>query len=153
MFKYVASLIIIMKVLCFYCSELEIGRNVPSSRMKQVDFEDNEIKTKKAFLLFTCINSKKDDKMISEAAVELAKIAKKIRVKEVVLCPFAHLDSKIAPAKYSFMVIKGLEKKLIEKGLKVKRAHFGSYKEVKIHLPAHPFEVFYREFPTPFKKS
>ena len=78
---------------------------------------------------------------------EIVKFCAETNETHVVLAPFAHLSSNLVPFKFGISFFDSLEKELSRhESLRVSRVHFGSDKDLLIHLFGHPGNARYREF-------
>ena len=78
-------------------------------------------------------------------AKEIKKFCKETGTRKVVVLPFAHLSNKLLDSESAISEMKMIEEKL-EGQCEVIRAHFGSSKELLMHLYDHPGNARYREF-------
>ena len=62
------------------------------------------------------------------------------------LCPFAHLSSNLAQAKEALPILERVVIELKDSEINLTEGHFGSDKELLIHLYGHPGNARYREF-------
>jgi threonyl-tRNA synthetase len=76
--------------------------------------------------------------VIEAAAGEVQDRLRKLKVNRVLIFPFAHLTSTLSAPDVALSVLKGLELRLNEAGVEVKRAPFGWYKEYTIKSKGHP---------------
>jgi threonyl-tRNA synthetase len=79
----------------------------------------------------------KDD-LLQNAVREIAGVAEKLNVRELVLYPYAHLSSALAKPADAQALIKELESKLARAGYKVHRSPFGWYKAFSLKCKGHP---------------
>ena len=83
---------------------------------------------------------------ISTAAVglvkDIAKFCKEVKTNEVVILPFAHLSNSLLDYETAISAMKTIEEQLVGR-FGVARAHFGSSKELLIHLYDHPGNARY----------
>jgi len=62
----------------------------------------------------------------------------KLKVKRVLIFPYAHLTNTLARPEVALQVLTGLGELLEAEGIEVKRAPFGWYKEFSLHSKGHP---------------
>ncbi|MEK6847912.1 MAG: threonine--tRNA ligase [Nanoarchaeota archaeon] len=79
-------------------------------------------------------------------------IAGQIKIKSVVLYPYAHLSSNLAAPETAEEILKETEKEL-KKSFKVVRAPFGYYKEFELKVKGHPLSELSREIRTEGKQE
>ncbi|MCK4613711.1 MAG: threonine--tRNA ligase [Thermoplasmata archaeon] len=85
------------------------------------------------------------DELVTRVDAEVKKTAGILKVKGIVLYPYAHLSSNLAPPGEAVAVIKAMEKGLKEAGLSVLRSPFGWYKAFKLSCKGHPMSELSRE--------
>ena len=78
-------------------------------------------------------------------AKEITKFCKEVGTRKVVVLPFAHLSNNLLDSESAISEMKIIEEKLAGQ-CEVIRAHFGSSKELLIHLYDHPGNARYREY-------
>ncbi len=140
-----------MRMLIFSTENFEVTKIKQAERTPKVE-EPFTTKEKNALLIFIQINSKEDEKHIQEAVEEIKQAVKLTKYKKIILCPFAHLDFKIAKAEDALKIIKKIEKEL-SKTIKTTRVHFGSHKEVLLKIPSTKTQVIHRIIPKPKKRK
>lgn len=110
--------------------------------------DDKEVEIKECLVIFTAVE-KPDEENQEQAAKQLAeevkKIADQVKVKKIVLYPYAHLSSNLALAGKAIKILKQAEN-LLSKDFKVTRAPFGYYKSFTISCKGHPLSELSREF-------
>lgn len=88
---------------------------------------------------------------IEKSAKELVKnikdIAGKVKAKNIVLYPYAHLSNTLASPEVAVGVLEKAEKEL-KKDFRVVRAPFGYYKEFELKVKGHPLSELSREIRT-----
>jgi len=83
--------------------------------------------------------------IIEKTSKEIAKVAKEVKAKNIVVYPYVHLSTQPSSPSSALKVLKGIEKELKEKKLNVYRAPFGYYKRFKISVKGHPLSELSRE--------
>ena len=76
--------------------------------------------------------------VIASAAQSVRERLDKLKVRRVMVFPYAHLTSALGSPATALLILKGLEGALASYGLEVKRAPFGWYKEFEIKNKGHP---------------
>ncbi|ADG14092.1 threonyl-tRNA synthetase [Methanocaldococcus infernus ME] len=82
--------------------------------------------------------------IIDKAVEEIKKVAEKLKVKNIVIYPYAHLSSNLSSPETALEVLKGIEKEL-KKEFNVLRAPFGWYKAFKLSCKGHPLSELSRK--------
>jgi threonyl-tRNA synthetase len=83
--------------------------------------------------------------IINKTSKEIAKVAKEVKAKNVVVYPYVHLSTSPSSPSAALKVLKGIEKHLKEMKFDVYRAPFGYYKRFKISVKGHPLSELSRE--------
>ena len=94
-----------------------------------------------ALTVFTAvekIDEKSSDQAVNNALNEIIKTAEQLKVKNIMLYPYAHLSSDLASPKQAQNILVELEYELRQKDFEVKRSPFGWYKAFKISCKGHP---------------
>ena len=112
-----------------------------------------EIKTTKdrldevltVFIAVEKVDEKSPTLAIEEATKEIIKIAEQLKVKNIMLYPYAHLSSDLANAKTGKDILIQLEEKIKKNKFTIKRSPFGWYKAFTISCKGHPLSELSRE--------
>ena len=108
-----------------------------------------------ALTVFTAIeksDSDSSDQTVKNAIAEITKTAEQLKVKNIMLYPYAHLSSDLASPKQAQNMLIELEYELKQKEFNVKRSPFGWYKAFKISCKGHPLSELSKTI-TPGKKD
>lgn len=125
------------------------GGAIKSEKSKNILDENYDVGVGNSLVLWVTIESLNDKNYFGELLKDIVQLSKRFNTKVVVLTPFVHLTNKPLNQKQSLVIIKALEKYLGEKGFGVKKAHFGSAKDLKMSSPADKYQVVYRSYPKP----
>ena len=93
--------------------------------------------------LVAFISVERDDEDFEIACNEIKDVAEMVNAKNILLYPYAHLSSDLAPPDRAIEMIKSIEENL-RKEYNVKRAPFGWYKSFKIGCKGHPLSELSR---------
>ena len=112
-----------------------------------------EIKLKKdrleeALTVFIAVeknDEKSPQQTVLETTEEIRKTAEQLKVKNIMLYPYAHLSSNLASPKKAQEILIEIEYELKNKNFNVKRSPFGWYKAFKISCKGHPLSELSRE--------
>ncbi len=107
------------------------------------DYNLNSKTTQVDEALLVLVSVEKQDetnpKNISErAAEEITKIAHQLKVRTIVLHPFAHLFGELSKPEAAIEVLKLTEERLIQGGFKVTRTPFGWFNTLELKAKGHP---------------
>lgn len=92
-------------------------------------------------VLFCCsekIDENNPSSVIKNATTEIIRRLEMIKIKRVMIYPYAHFTSDLSNPDTAIKILTGLENSLKELDLEVKRAAFGWYKELEIKIKGHP---------------
>lgn len=84
------------------------------------------------------------NKLADKVMGEVEEIVSKIKVRNIVLFPFAHLSESLASPDYAISVIEKLESNVEKSELNPLRVPFGWYKEFEFKSKGHPLSVLSR---------
>jgi len=84
---------------------------------------------------------------VKKLVAEVENVASQVKVKNVVLYPYAHLSKNLASPEVAVKILDEAEKEL-KKIFNVVRAPFGYYKELEIKVKGHPLSELSREINT-----
>jgi len=96
-------------------------------------------------VLFTCVergDEKEPAGIVRRAADEVMVRLERIGVDRVVVYPYAHLTPALSEPAVALAVLNALVASLGERGIDVKRAPFGWYKEFEVKGKGHPLADF-----------
>ena len=98
-----------------------------------------------AFIAVEKNDEKSPRQAVSQAVTEIEKTAEQLKVKNIMLYPYAHLSSDLASPKRAQEILVEMEYELRNKNFNVKRSPFGWYKAFKISCKGHPLSELSRE--------
>jgi len=110
--------------------------------------DDKKGRLEEALTVFTAvekIDEKSTAQAVSQAVSEIEKTAEQLKVKNIMIYPYAHLSSNLANPKKAQEILIELEYELKNKDFNVKRSPFGWYKSFKISCKGHPLSELSRE--------
>ncbi|MET1102313.1 MAG: threonine--tRNA ligase [Pyrodictiaceae archaeon] len=91
-------------------------------------------------------DDKSEPSFIKAVAQDILDVLVKVRAGSILLYPYAHLSSSLAPPPLALKVLSMLEEELRTSGVPVVRAPFGWYKEFNLHCYGHPLAELSREY-------
>ena len=136
-----------MKLLLIHSDYIEYEvkdkaiKNPEETKIKNDRFE--EVLT--AFTAVEKVDEKSPRQAVIQATQEIEKIADQLKVKNIMLYPYAHLSSDLASPKKAQEILIEIEYELRDKNFNVKRSPFGWYKAFKISCKGHPLSELSRE--------
>ena len=139
-----------MRALSFHCKNFSSKITGLSTRPADITHEEIHNKEKSirdCILVFLTIESDDTADKIPQLIEEIVDFCKGTDENNVFLCPFAHLSNELASSDKSLKILNKVERNLDNRDkLNIFRGHFGSDKELVIHLYGHPGNARYREF-------
>jgi threonyl-tRNA synthetase len=97
------------------------------------------------FIAVEKVDEKSPTQAVEEATREIIKTAEQLKVKNIMLYPYAHLSSDLASAKAGKDILVLLEQEVKKQKFTVKRSPFGWYKAFTISCKGHPLSELSRE--------
>ena len=98
-----------------------------------------------AFTAVEKIDEKSPSQSVKQTVDEIIKTAEQLKVKNIMLYPYAHLSSNLASPKKAQEILIEIEYELKQNNYNVKRSPFGWYKSFKISCKGHPLSELSRE--------
>jgi len=107
--------------------------------------EEGRRRIEEVLVVYTTVEEKDNLDTVRQAKMDIIDVMNKVAAKRVLIYPWAHLSSKLAPPKKALKLVKELEKELRAAGIEVYRAPFGWYKAFAISVKGHPLAELSRE--------
>ena len=98
-----------------------------------------------AFTAVEKIDEKSPGQAVKQTVDEIIKTAEQLKVKNIMLYPYAHLSSNLASPKKAQEILIEIEYELKQNNYNVHRSPFGWYKAFKISCKGHPLSELSRE--------
>ncbi len=143
-----------MKLLLIHSDYIEYEikdkaiKNPEETKIKNDRFEE----ALTAFTAIEKVDEKSPKQAVQDATAEITKTAEQLKVKNIMLYPYAHLSPNLASPKKAQEILIEIEYELRNKHFNVKRSPFGWYKAFKISCKGHPLSELSREI-IPGKKE
>ncbi|MFX1453264.1 MAG: threonyl-tRNA synthetase editing domain-containing protein [Promethearchaeota archaeon] len=131
-----------MRFLLFHVDYFwhKITKKGRSKLFEEITEETRENKVQNALVFF--ISSEKKDEIdpdiIKKVLIEIEKIAKQLKVLNIVLIPFAHLFGKLSSPEFALESLKTIDSELKKKNFSVLRLPFGWFNELEMKAKGHP---------------
>ena len=135
-----------MKILSLHCDYIKFQAKKKAIKDAEPSSE-KETEVKECLIILTAVekNDEKNKEEISnKLSEEIKDISSKVKTKNIVLYPYAHLSSNLSNPQKALEVLKQTEK-LLSKDFKVTRAPFGYYKSFELKCKGHPLSELSRE--------
>jgi threonyl-tRNA synthetase len=138
-----------MRALLIHADRFEYESKSPTKMAEELppDYPKKH-SFKEALVVFATIESSDDDvpAIAGNVSADVADVCGKVEAERVVLYPYAHLSSRLAPPALAVSVLKAVEEAIRSKGLEVHRAPFGWYKSFEISCKGHPLSELSRDY-------
>jgi len=128
-----------MKILLLHSDFIEWEPKKKAVAMAE-DRPDKK-RVEEALVVFTAVEKADEsdqDKVVENATKEILGVYGQVKAKAIVLYPYAHLSSDLAPPSVGLEVLKKMEQSLHEHKVPVERAPFGWYKAFEVKCKGHP---------------
>ena len=136
-----------MKLLLIHSDYIEYEVKTKAIKTPE-DTTKKHDRFEEALTVFTAvekIDEKGSSQVVKQAVAEITKTADLLKVKNIMLYPYAHLSSDLAGPKKAQEILVEIEYELSQKNYNVKRSPFGWYKAFKISCKGHPLSELSRE--------
>ena len=136
-----------MRMLLIHADYLEFEAKQPTPMAEEVPAELKSGMVDEALVAFIAVEEEDEaDQAVvaGNAAREIAEVCKKVEARRVVLYPYAHLSSSLAPPATAIKVLDTTRDKLRAEGFDALRLPFGWYKAFKLSCKGHPLSELSR---------
>ena len=132
-----------MKILSLHCDYIKFKPLKKALRSIEELSEENkkEKEVKEVLVVLTAVE--KGDVSAEGLVKNIKEIAEQVKVRNIVLYPYAHLSSELASPEIAIKILKETENKL-KKDFEIVRAPFGYYKEFELKVKGHPLSELSR---------
>lgn len=138
-----------MKLLLIHSDYLEYNvTQAIKGIAEEIDDDHKAGRAENTLVVFNAVEKgdlKGLDELLDKVEAEVTSTAGALKVDNVVLYPYAHLSSNLAPPSEAVPVVKAMEERIVATGLKVMRSPFGWYKAFKLACKGHPLSELSRE--------
>ncbi len=135
-----------MKILFLHCDYIKfkpLKKALKSiSDLPEKDKKKKEVKD--CLVIFVAVEKGDGIEIVKELSKNVKDVAKEIKVKKLVLYPYAHLARDLASPEIASSVFNEAEK-VLSKDFDVTKAPFGYYKEFELKVKGHPLSELSRE--------
>ncbi len=135
-----------MKIITLHCDYIKF-KALKRAISKAEDLKiKSEVSVKEPLVVLIAVELGDSHKEVKELAEAVRKTASEVKARNIVLYPYAHLSSKLAPPDAALEYIVETEQILSREGYKITRAPFGYYKEFELKVKGHPLSELSKEF-------
>ena len=134
-----------MKILLLHCDYIKY-KALKKALKKMEDLPKNELEgeIKECLVVLTAVEKGDTKDSVKEYVKNIEDVAFQVKVKNIVLYPYAHLSSNLGSPDLAIEILKNGEKELSKK-FGVSRAPFGYYKQFELKVKGHPLSELSRE--------
>lgn len=136
-----------MKILLIHADFIEWEPTKKAVRAAE-EIEKKKQRSEEALVAFSAVekeDEKNPGKVAENAVREILDVYEKVKAKNIVVYPYAHLSSQLASLSVASKVLQKIEKGIAEKNIPVKRAPFGWYKAFQLKAKGHPLAELSKE--------
>lgn len=137
-----------MKILSLHCDYIKF-KSLKKALRKIDELSEEEKKekeVKEVLVVLTAVEKTDSDieKVVKELVKNIKEIVEQVKVKNIVLYPYAHLSSNLGLPEIAIDILSKTEKEL-KKSFNIVKAPFGYYKEFELKVKGHPLSELSRE--------
>jgi threonyl-tRNA synthetase len=144
-----------MKIITLHCDYIRFQSLKKAVKKIEDTPTEGEVEIIEPLVVLTAVEAGDNETTLKQLIESIEKTAKEVKAKDIVLYPYAHLSSKLAPPETALSILKKAAS-LLEKKFTVTRAPFGYYKSFELKCKGHPLSELSKEFISdigPQKKS
>jgi len=134
-----------MRVLEFHVDHIEFEPVRKEIELAE-ESEKGAKRLEEAVAMFVSVEPGDDERVAEEAVRDVAEYMSKLKVKRLVIYPFAHLSNSLARPHEALQILAQIERKASETGLEVTRSPFGWNKALELKVKGHPLAERSRVF-------
>ncbi|MEM2943036.1 MAG: threonine--tRNA ligase [Candidatus Bathyarchaeia archaeon] len=131
-----------LRILLIHSSHFEYEvRDRAIEEAEPVNENEGKGSIDEALVAFCTVESADEhdrDTVASKAAREISKVASTVKVKNIVVYPYAHLSSNLGSPSTAIPIVRKVAQLLASEGFNVRRSPFGYYKSFKLECKGHP---------------
>lgn len=136
-----------MRLLILDCKNFQYKLDHKTAVGEDITAEKMEDKYENPLVVFTAVEEKDEESIVSKVAKDIRKIARKNNNSLVIINPFAHLSASLANPEKATRILEILNVKLNEcPDFKTIRSVFGWYKQFLVEVKGHENSQIYREY-------
>ncbi|MEM1676886.1 MAG: threonine--tRNA ligase [Nitrososphaerota archaeon] len=134
-----------MKILQLHVDFIEYEPiQVESSVYEEADRKVNRIED--ALLLLVCVEKEDEENIVDELVKDVAQFVDKLKVSKLVVYPYAHLSTELAPPQKALSILKKIREEFVSRNLEVYSAPFGWNKRLVVSVKGHPLAEQLRSY-------
>ncbi len=125
-----------MRILQLHCDSIEYTPTKKEIKSAEEDVSTEITRLEELVVAFVAVEKDDDSSIAQDAISQIKNSMEKIGCKKLLLYPYAHLSSNLAPPSLAMSLLKEMESLASE--LDVSHSPFGWTKSYKIHVKGHP---------------
>ncbi|MDO8623701.1 MAG: threonine--tRNA ligase [archaeon] len=135
-----------MKIISLHCDYIKFKplKSAIKNPEELSEERKKEKEVKECLVVLTAVEKNDNDESLKSLVKNIKDIASQVKVKKIVLYPYAHLSSNLSSPDIAMNILEKAEKEL-KKEFDVTRAPFGYYKEFELKVKGHPLSELSRE--------
>jgi threonyl-tRNA synthetase len=137
-----------MKILSLHCDYIKFKPLKKALRNPEelTEKRKKEIEIKEPLVIMIAVekNDESNPQLIQDLTKEIKDITKQLKIKHLVLYPYAHLSPSLSNPDFAQKTLEQTDKEL-SKDFKITRAPFGYYKEFELKVKGHPLSELSRD--------
>ena len=138
-----------MKILLLHCDYIKfkpLKKAVKNGADELSEDDKKGMEIRDPLVVLTAVEQGDNDSTVRELVEDVKKTAKDVKASRIVIYPYAHLSSKLAPPDSAREYLSEAKNVLAKAGFEVYRAPFGYYKEFELKCKGHPLSELSRSF-------
>jgi threonyl-tRNA synthetase len=131
-----------MKLLSIHADRISYKARTKTKIAEPTDRREDSME--QCMVFFSCVERMDEvvsEKVVEDAVESVIKRLDQVKVKDLMIFPFAHLAPALSSSDVALWILGELESSLAKGGYNVKRAPFGWHKEFEIKAKGHPMAV------------
>ncbi|RMD66257.1 threonine--tRNA ligase [Candidatus Pacearchaeota archaeon] len=134
-----------MKILTVHCDYIRFKPLKKAIKSAPDVGKPEEKEVKEPLVVFMAVEQGDDEEVVDKMLSEVEKTFNEVKAERVVLYPYAHLSSELAPPDKAVKLMDYAFSKLSEK-FEAERAPFGYYKTFELRCKGHPLSELSKSF-------
>ena len=138
-----------MRFLSFHVDHFwyKVTKKGRSKIIEEITEENREGRIEDALVLFISMEKRDEEEpnLIEKGIAEIEKITHQLKIKNLVILPFAHLFGQLSSLEYAFESFKQIESIFNSKNYSVLRLPFGWFNEFEMKAKGHPLSRISRK--------
>jgi len=125
-----------VRILQLHCDSIEYTPKKKEIKSAEENVSTETTRLEELVVAFVAVEKDDDSSIAQDAISQIKNSMEKIGCKKLLLYPYAHLSSNLAPPSLAMSLLKEMES--LASGLDVSHSPFGWTKSYKVHVKGHP---------------